>query len=389
MHVPHLRLLDLLLNEIGASGASVNAASLAHVPQLRCLDVSCGSMRADGATALPTGLAHVPQLEMLHVNGNEIGDDGAAALAAGLSRLPQFRGLSLSNNRIGPAGAAALAASLAHVPQLEQLDLLNALGDAGPASIAAALMHVPQLQTLDVTLNCINAAGEDALATGSLPCPRLSVGGFASALLMGAARTGAMAVVERLFREVPSAAIGDQSLKAHSAAMGDDALVRALDWAAGRGHLAVVDFLLHRRTRRDVNSTQLINPLLQTAAREGNLHVVERLLSDPNASQYAHDHKTLEPAVRNGHADVVELLLDRQVELYLPGSHTRLAVRMAAVSGQMDVLARLLPRPGIPGGDAVAELASSRICLGADLVAALGEQAWARRRAAFVARLFF
>jgi ankyrin repeat protein len=125
---------------------------------------------------------------------------------------------------------------------------------------------------------------------------------------------------------------------------------RALQEAAGGGHLEVVDRLL--AFKADINAPAAKDKgrtALQAAAEGGHLKVMERLLAfeaDVNAPAAKNDGRTaLQAAAEGGHLEVVERLLVAKALVNTPAASIwggRTALQAAAGGGHLEVVERLL-----------------------------------------------
>ncbi|KAJ5207765.1 hypothetical protein N7449_002144 [Penicillium cf. viridicatum] len=122
----------------------------------------------------------------------------------------------------------------------------------------------------------------------------------------------------------------------------------ALQGAAERGHLEVVEQLL--KTKANVNAAASVDgrTALQAAAEGGHLGVVERLLAakaNINAPAAKGEGCTaIQAAAGRGHLDVVEQLLEAKADVDAAGSNGpmgRTALEAAVESGYLDVANRL------------------------------------------------
>ena len=90
-----------------------------------------------------------------------------------------------------------------------------------------------------------------------------------------------------------------------------------LHWAAEKGHLSVVEYLLHRGA--DFQDRIKGQSYLHWAAEEGHLSVVEYLVdqkADINAQSSGYPSGTpLHLAVHNGHLSVVEYLVNQKADI--------------------------------------------------------------------------
>jgi len=105
-----------------------------------------------------------------------------------------------------------------------------------------------------------------------------------------------------------------------------------LQRAAAAGHLDAIECILEHCADPDLNS------VLACAAEHGHVYVVVNLLgrADPSAC----DHRAFLDAAANGHADVVECLLqDPRVD---PTADDQWAIKIAAERGHLAVVERLL-----------------------------------------------
>jgi hypothetical protein len=111
---------------------------------------------------------------------------------------------------------------------------------------------------------------------------------------------------------------------------------------------------------------------------------VERLLADPRVDPAAAESAAILSAAERGHLAVVErLLADPRVD---PAAVGNAAIRGAAACGHADVVERLLVERAVMLSLAPVSAAGIWKVAGlgtpAQLLAALGSRAWARRRAA-------
>jgi Ankyrin repeats (3 copies) len=118
-------------------------------------------------------------------------------------------------------------------------------------------------------------------------------------------------------------------------------------YAAGGGHLDVVQRLLD--SKADVNAAAEYGgwTALQAAAEGGHLDVVQRLLdakADVNAPAEYGGWTALQAAAEGGHLDVVQRLLDAKADVNAPaaaGYRGRTALQAAAERGHLDIIALL------------------------------------------------
>jgi ankyrin repeat protein len=121
----------------------------------------------------------------------------------------------------------------------------------------------------------------------------------------------------------------------------------AIQLAAAKGHLAVVERLLQENA--DINAAAVNNgrTALQAAAEGGYLAVVERLLQENahvNAAAAVRAGRTaLQAAAEGGHLAVVERLLQENAHVNAAGGWGgRTALQAAAEGGHLAVVERLL-----------------------------------------------
>ncbi len=130
---PHLSVLDLVVNHIGANGAGRFAGVLPQCPVLSELRIGGNQIRAEGA-GIAGVLPQCARLSILHLYVNQTGADGAGRLAEVLPQCRTLSVLSLAYNQIGAEGAAKLAGVLPQCPKLTNLLLgANQMGAEGAA----------------------------------------------------------------------------------------------------------------------------------------------------------------------------------------------------------------------------------------------------------------
>jgi hypothetical protein len=111
----------------------------------------------------------------------------------------------------------------------------------------------------------------------------------------------------------------------------------AIRTAARNGHLSVVERLL---LDERVDPSAYDNDAIGVAAGGGHLAVVERLLQDKRVDPSANYNNAVQGAAVRGHLAVVERLLqDQRVN---PAAKNNYAVYLAAANGQVAVVDRLL-----------------------------------------------
>jgi Ran GTPase-activating protein (RanGAP) involved in mRNA processing and transport len=80
-HWPHLRVLCIRNNSLGAVGMTVLADAARHWPQLQTLDLSCVGLCDFLIGCLAHAAGHWPQLHTLKLVDNHLGAAGMRALA--------------------------------------------------------------------------------------------------------------------------------------------------------------------------------------------------------------------------------------------------------------------------------------------------------------------
>ena len=135
-----------------------------NLQQLTALDVTAGGIKHEGIAALE---GRLPHLKMLSLTANKIGAGGIEALVrwkglAGIERL------YLSNCDLDLADVATLVAT--KMPKLERLALRkNDLNDSVAKSLASGAKNLPALRFLELNSTDVAAAGLDKLVKLELP----------------------------------------------------------------------------------------------------------------------------------------------------------------------------------------------------------------------------
>lgn len=111
----------------------------------------------------------------------------------------------------------------------------------------------------------------------------------------------------------------------------------AIQWAASKGHLAVVERLL-QDPRVDPSSDENLG--FREAVQRGHVEIVERLLKDPRVDPSALNNTPIRDASSRGYLAIVDKLLeDPRVN---PSAEDNFAIRLAASYGHLAVVDRLL-----------------------------------------------
>ncbi|KAJ5211076.1 hypothetical protein N7491_010893 [Penicillium cf. griseofulvum] len=169
---------------------------------------------------------------------------------------------------------------------------------------------------------------------------RTALQGAAERALQAAAGGGHLAVVERLL-EAKAKVNSITSMEGRT----------AIQAAAGGGHLAVVERLLMADAKVNTPINREGSTALQAAAEGGHLEVVERLLeakANVNAAASGLTGRAaLQAAAEGGHVEVVEILLEAKADVNAasPGGYT--ALEAAAAGGHLEVVERLLEEEAI------------------------------------------
>jgi ankyrin repeat protein len=205
-----------------------------------------------------------------------------------------------------------------------QADVCNANGFT-PLMAAARYGHVSIVRAL--------------LAAGASPNLATSAGDTA---LILAARYGYASIVQGL--------LGSGADINAKTVTGD---LTALLFASQTGSEAVIELLLEHNLRLDARAASGFTPLL-LAVQGGHTGAVRILLhagADPNMSSKAEDsweirekstRLPLELAVEGGLTEIVDLLLEQGAETERTGSRRETALGIAASSGHLDIVVRLL-----------------------------------------------
>jgi hypothetical protein len=162
---PCLRVLQLSVNAIGASGLQQLLAGLAAaqaaggtslLAHLQVLDLGCNALGDAGAAALAQYCSQLSSLQLLGLSGNGIGADGARALFNCISgcSTSSAAGRPVHSRAGATHSSTATAARQQTLTALRVLQLGgNFLGDAGTAALAAALPGLQQLRQLELQDN--------------------------------------------------------------------------------------------------------------------------------------------------------------------------------------------------------------------------------------------
>lgn len=121
----------------------------------------------------------------------------------------------------------------------------------------------------------------------------------------------------------------------------------ALMFAAANGHVEIVEELLNRFTKIDVNRVNDQNiTALMLAAYHGNLEIVKKLLDhEANVNiQNQNGDTALMLAIMQGHESIVKELLHREVNVNLKNKQNCTAATLAIISNQPQVALGLIQR---------------------------------------------
>ena len=124
----------------------------------------------------------------------------------------------------------------------------------------------------------------------------------------------------------------------------------ALQAAAGGGHLTIVERLLQKGALVNASAAEIASgrTALQAAAEAGHLAVVERLLqanANVNSAPPLWNGRTaLQAAAENGHVEVVDVLLRKNADVNAAGARYQgcTALQAAAKGGHLVIVERLL-----------------------------------------------